>query len=413
MADDRNLEWLADPSLQDLLRLLNADGGEARIAGGAVRNALLGHGVADIDIATTLVPRDVILRLKEEGIKAVPTGIEHGTVTAVIDGTSFEITTLREDIETDGRRARVLYGTDWEADACRRDLTINALYMEADGTVFDPLGGLRDLETRTIRFVGDAAQRIREDHLRILRFFRFFAWHGRHRPDAEGLKASARLKGELVNLSAERVWQELSKLLAAPDPGRALLWMRQTGVLNVILPESEKWGIDAVPGLIEAEGQYDWKADPLVRLMALLPPRLERIEPLAKRLKLPNVVRDRLIAWARAALPDAALSEEEFAKTLYRGDPKAIADRLKLAIAREDEHSDGYAKLLAFASRWEKPVFPLRGRDLLAQGMEPGPDVSRRLAALEAIWIDSGFALNGEALLASETNQPEEKPDER
>lgn len=407
MADDRNLRWLQDPHLQRLLALLNAGDAEARVAGGAVRNALLGQDVADIDIATTLVPRDVILRLKDEGIKTVPTGIEHGTVTAVIDGTGFEVTTLRQDIDTDGRHATVRYGTDWEADARRRDLTINALYMEADGTVFDPLGGLPDLESRTVRFVGDAERRIREDYLRILRFFRFFAWYGRHRPDADGLKACARLKDGLAGLSAERVWQELSKLLAAPDPGRALLWMRQTGVLSAILPESEKWGIDAVPRLIEAEHRGDWDPDSLLRLMAMLPPQLERVTDVSRRLKVPNIVRDRLVDWAQATLPDATLSDTEIAKWLYAGPAGGIRDRLKLAISRDDKHREAYERQLAFALRWKKPVFPLRGQDLLDRGLSPGPAISRHLKVMEDAWVDSGFTLDRDELLAMGAATPQ------
>src|SRR5690606_10002862 len=218
-------------------------GEEARIAGGAVRNALFGEPVADVDIATTTPPQETVRRAEAAGFKAVPTGFEHGTVTVVAEGRPFEVTTLRADVETDGRRARVVFGRDWQADAERRDFTINALYAEADGTVVDLVGGLADIAARRLRFIGDAEARIREDYLRILRFFRFFAWYGEGRPDAEGLKACARLKGGLSGLSAERVWAETKKLLSAPDPSRALLWMRQTGVLAASLAESEKWGI--------------------------------------------------------------------------------------------------------------------------------------------------------------------------
>jgi tRNA nucleotidyltransferase/poly(A) polymerase len=215
--------WLNDPGLQTLLKVLSANGEQARIAGGAVRNTLLGEPVADVDIATTNEPRQSIARTEAAGFKVVPTGIDHGTVTVVADGKAYEVTTLRADIETDGRRAKVAFGRDWEADAERRDFTINALYADANGTVIDLVGGLTDLEGRTLRFIGDPEQRIREDYLRILRFFRFFAWYGSGRPDAEGLKACARLKDGLEQLSAERVWSELKKLLSAPDPSRAAL----------------------------------------------------------------------------------------------------------------------------------------------------------------------------------------------
>ncbi|MEL6744920.1 MAG: CCA tRNA nucleotidyltransferase, partial [Pseudomonadota bacterium] len=245
--------WLAQRSVQKVLALLSSDGGEARVNGGAVRNALLNEPVGDIDIATTLEPSEVVKRAKAAKIKSVPTGIDHGTVTLVIDADAFEVTTLRSDVETDGRHAVVRFGTDWTQDAQRRDLTMNALYCAADGTVFDPLSGYDDVMNRRVRFIGDALDRIREDRLRILRFFRFFAWYGAFRPDADGLRACVREKNGLRNLSAERIWQELSKLLAAPDPSRALLWMRQTGVLSVVLEESENWGIDTIHGLVRVE----------------------------------------------------------------------------------------------------------------------------------------------------------------
>jgi len=245
--------WFQDPALGRVFALLNADGGEGRVVGGAVRNSLMGLAVADIDIATTLLPETVMERAAAAGIKAVPTGIAHGTVTLVIDGRPFEVTTLRTDVETDGRRAKVAFSMDWQSDAERRDLTINALYANASGEVIDLVGGLADIEKRNIRFIGNAATRIEEDYLRILRFFRFFAWYGSGRPDAEGLKASSAARSKLKTLSAERVWSELRKLLSAEDPGRALLWMRQVAVLSEILPETEKWGIDAIPALVSTE----------------------------------------------------------------------------------------------------------------------------------------------------------------
>ncbi|MDD9910901.1 MAG: CCA tRNA nucleotidyltransferase [Ahrensia sp.] len=400
MADEVLLDWLDDELVQGLLALLNSGGEEARVAGGAVRNALMGQPVADIDIATTMLPDAVSMLLEKAGYKIVPTGIAHGTVTAVAKGRAFEITTLRRDVATDGRHAQVAFGRDWEADAKRRDLTINALYMDADGKVLDRVGGLADIEARVVRFVGDADRRIREDYLRILRFFRFFAWYGQHRPDADGLKACTRLKGGLSHLSAERAWQELSKLLAAPDPSRAILWMRQTGVLSAVLPESEKWGIDALPGLMAAERDEKWPPDPLLRLMAIIPPRVDVIEGMVARLKLPNKVRDRLHAWSNHAVPDARGEPDQFRRLLYRSDVAAITDRLRLAIARQDEHAASYRRLLTEAETWEKPTFPLSGKDLLASGMEAGPQVSKRLTELEEAWMESDFTLSKEALLS-------------
>jgi tRNA nucleotidyltransferase/poly(A) polymerase len=399
MVERIDQDWLARPSLQALLALLAEGEGEARIAGGAVRNALMDQPISDVDIATTLVPRDVMLRLKAAGHKVVPTGIEHGTVTAVLGGDAYEVTTLRQDVETDGRHAKVLYGTDWEADARRRDLTINALYLNADGSVYDPLNGLPDIEAQNVRFIDDAETRIREDYLRILRFFRFFAWYGRFRPDAEGLKACTRLKDGLSNLSAERIWHEISKLLAAPDPGRAVLWMRQTGVLSAILPETEKWGIDALSGLIEAERQHGWDVDCLLRLMAIVPPMAERVEELGKRLKLPKKVRLRLSFWAETDALQPALKKEAFYQWIYWQNSIAVGDKLRLAIARNDDKSKKCLRQLKWLNRWERPQFPLRGQLLIDQGMEAGPAISKRMSELEKVWVAANFELSVDELL--------------
>jgi poly(A) polymerase len=248
-AQERIAKLLENKSLRNLLAILNQGGEEARIAGGAVRNALIGESISDVDIATTCLPDEVRKRAEASGFKCVPTGIAHGTLTVIVEGVPYEVTTLRADVATDGRRAEVAFGRDWQTDAERRDFTVNGLYADAQGNVTDLVGGIADIKSRTIRFIGSAEKRIGEDHLRILRFFRFFAWYGSGRPDGEGLKACARMKGAIDKLSAERVWSELKKLLSAPDPSRALLWMRQSGVLTAALPESEKWGIDAVHGL--------------------------------------------------------------------------------------------------------------------------------------------------------------------
>ena len=402
-------EWLRDPDLQRLLAALSREGETARVAGGAVRNALLGEAVADVDVATTTPPPETIRRAEAAGFRTFPTGIEHGTVTVVDAGRPFEVTTLRADVETDGRRATVAFGRDWAADAARRDFTINAIYADADGTVIDLVGGLADLANRTLRFIGDPEQRIREDYLRILRFFRFFAWHGRGRPDADGLRACARLKEGLDRLSAERVWAELLKLLGAPDPARALLWMRQAGVLGRVLPESEKWGIDAIHALVKAEGDLGWTADALLRLAAIVPPDAERMKGLAARMKLSRLQAERLEMWASAPPVEPTITEGDLAKLLYRAGVGGIVDRLRLALAsargRAAENdaalieTGGYARLLAFASPWERPVLPVQGRDLVALGLAPGPALGATLAALEAAWVESGFRLDRETLL--------------
>jgi len=402
-------DWLGDKHLQKLLAALKQGGEEARVAGGAVRNALIGHPVADIDIAATTVPEETIRRAEAAGFKTVPTGIEHGTVTVVAGGKPYEVTTLRADIETDGRRAKVTFGRDWKADADRRDFTINALYAEADGTVVDLVGGIADIEARRLRFIGDAEARIREDYLRILRFFRFFAWYGDGRPDAEGLKACARLKDGLARLSAERVWSELKKLLSAPDPSRALLWMRQAGVLTAVLLESEKWGIDAIHGLVKAGKDLGWATDPMLRLEAIVPPDAVRMKTLGERLRLSNDEADRLRHWALTIAPDAKVTETELAKKLYYGDRDGYLDRIRLALAAartravEDDQAmmeaGGFSRLLNFTLKWEKPVFPVKGADLTGLGASPGPKLGATLKNLEREWVESGFILERSALM--------------
>lgn len=404
-------DWLAVPTLQQLLAVLSTGGEEARVVGGAVRNTLLGEPVGDIDIATTTLPEETKARAQSCGFKVVPTGIEHGTVTVVAKGVPYEVTTLRADVETHGRQATVAFGRDWQIDAERRDFTINALYVRADGEVIDHIGGLADIEKRELRFIGDAEQRITEDYLRILRFFRFFAWYGSGRPDAAGLKACAKLKNNLSSLSAERVWSELKKLLAAPDPSRALLWMRQSGVLTQILPESEKWGIDNIHALIKAERDLGWKPDVLLRLQAIVPPDAVRMAELGKRLRLSNVDKARLENWALTDVPKAELSDTGLIKLIYGGSRLALADRLKFALisSRAEAEADNQAMirsaqlnhLLDVAETVQIPVFPVSGADLLKQGFEKGPAMGQRLKALEAEWLASDFKSSKENLLAN------------
>lgn len=402
--------WFRDEGLERVLSLLNADGGEGRVVGGAVRNSLMGLPVADIDVATTLLPEAVVERAGAAGIKAVPTGIAHGTVTLVIDGKPFEVTTLRRDIETDGRRAHVAFSDDWQADAERRDLTVNALYASADGEVVDLVGGLADLERRNIRFIGDATTRIAEDYLRILRFFRFFAYYGSGRPDADGLRACAAARSKIATLSAERVWSEMKKLLAAADPGRALLWMRQVGILTEILPETEKWGIDAVPALIATEQALHWTADPMLRLTAIVPPDAARLAKLAERLRLSKAEAAYLQAWANAPLVKDDISEAAFERLLYRHEPSGIAIRLKLALAvargkaesdfEEMSRSARLGKLLERVAAWKRPAFPISGADALAAGIPAGPRIGELLGTLEQAWVDDNFKSDRASLLA-------------
>ncbi|WP_144577223.1 CCA tRNA nucleotidyltransferase [Agrobacterium sp. DE0009] len=403
-------DWFEKPALKRIFALLNADGGEVRIVGGAVRNALMGLPVADVDMATTLTPDVVVARARAAGIKAVPTGIEHGTVTLVIDGEGFEVTTLRRDVETNGRHAQVAFGTDWQTDAERRDLTINALYADENGEIIDLINGLPDIETGTVRFIGDAATRISEDYLRILRFFRFFAHYGSGRPDADGLRASSRAKDKLATLSAERVWGELKKLLSARDPSRALLWMRQSGVLSEILPETEKWGIDAIHGLVAAEQALGWAVEPMLRLAAIVPPDRERLAALSARLRLSKAEASYLSNWASAPAADPDLKDTALDRLLYRRGVEGMKARLKLALAaaRADISAGDtamqkvarFSTLLARAEKFQKPAFPLSGADVMAAGVEAGPKVGDVLKSLEEKWIDVNFSLDRAALTA-------------
>jgi len=397
--------WLKAENLQALFDILCADGGEARVAGGAVRNALMGEPVADMDLCTILLPDEVIRRLEASGHKAIPTGIDHGTVTAVIAGEPFEITTLREDIETDGRHAVVQFGTDWQKDAERRDLTINGLYCDREGYIYDHVNGYADIKAREVRFIGDAQTRIKEDSLRILRFFRFFAWYGSGRPDAASLKACAAGKTLLSGLSVERVWMELKKLLSAPDPGRAILWMRTTGILGSALPETHKWGADAIPGLLRLEQEQDWDKDPMFRLMGMVRPDVETMEMMGKRMTFSNAETERMTDWAGAPLPVADVDEDTLTKYLYRNSQQGMVDKMRLEVVHlinqdEEPAAEKMLMLAKFASGWQKPELPIRGQDLIELGIEPGPELGKSLGKLEESWIESGFTKNKDMLLS-------------
>lgn len=397
--------WLDEENLQILFDLLCTDDGEARVAGGAVRNALMDMPASDVDLCTTLLPQDVIKRLENAGHKAVPTGIEHGTVTAVIEGQGFEVTTLRKDIETDGRHAVVEFGTDWEADALRRDLTINGLTCDRHGKVYDFVDGFADIQNKQVRFIGDAQTRIKEDSLRILRFFRFFAWYGGGRPDAGGLKACAANRDLLAGLSVERIWAELKKMLAAPDPTRAILWMRTTGILGGVLPETHKWGTDAIPGLWRLEQEQDWEPDALFRLMGMVRPDADTMKAMAKRMTFSNKEADRMMAWATNPAPKSNISKADLDKLMYRGDSQGLLDAMKLEVVHLQGRGDAAGaevmlKLIDHAQNWRRPKFPIQGQDLIASGMATGPEMGKKLKAMEEAWIESGFKLGRDALLA-------------
>ena len=409
MVSVKHQDWFNAPDLQQVLALLNADGGETRIVGGAVRNSLMGMPIADVDLATDFLPDDVMARARAGGIKAVPTGIDHGTVTLVVNGRAFEVTTLRRDVSTDGRHAEVAFGKDWKVDAERRDLTMNALYATIDGDVVDFVGGIADIETRTVRFIGNAADRIAEDYLRILRYFRFFARYGAGRPDADALRAMARGRYGLLQLSAERVWSEIRKLLSADDPGRALLWMRTSGVLTLVLPETEKWGIDEIPGLIRAGEAFGWSPDPLLRLAAMVPPDAARLLAMVQRLKMSKEEASFFTDWANAPEVPKQISSLAFRRMLYRSGSAGLITRLKLALAIAHAKAQNDPAMLAEVARlrglldeatsWRKPVLPIGGADVIARSIPAGPEVGRILRVLEDEWVESGFSTDRDALL--------------
>ena len=386
--------WMtAEPTVR-VMRALTANGAEARFVGGCVRDAILKRPVLDIDIATPLTPPQVIEALAVAKIKAVPTGIEHGTITAVCEGRPFEITTLRRDVETDGRRAVVAFTTDWAEDAARRDFRLNALYLDAEGVIHDPTGeGLSDARAGRIVFVGDAETRIREDYLRILRFFRFSAWYGRGEPDAEAVRACAGLKDGLTGLSAERVSKELIKLLGADDPRPTLRLMAATGVLGALLPEVQ--GLARFEGLVEIETSQLFTCDPALRLAALLPDDTAVVEAMARRLRLPNALRDRLIA--AVAMPDdrivSWMSPREMRRAIYRLGKDAFKDRVMLGWASEPRSVTypQWRMLLVYPDTWTVPDFPITASEIKASGVPEGPLFGQVRREVEAWWIDLDF----------------------
>ncbi|MGE0254311.1 MAG: CCA tRNA nucleotidyltransferase [Alphaproteobacteria bacterium] len=404
--------WMTQPVLRAVMAALAADrsgGREAPIAlfvGGCVRDALLGRPVGEVDIATALLPEDVTARLAAAGIRAIPTGIEHGTVTAVAEGTPFEITTLRVDVNPKGRHADVAFTDDWRADAERRDLTMNALFLSPEGDVYDPVGGLADLRAGHVRFVGEAERRIREDVLRLLRFFRFHAHYGRVPPDPEGLAACGRLAHLLPTLSAERVAKETLRLLAAPDPLPALRLMREAGVLAVLLPEAAS--LDLVAALVTVEGVSDG-GDAVRRLAALLGADADTADSVAIRLRLSTRERERLADMLQpAGRPSPEAGERAARATLYRCGPATWRDRVLLAwaasvaagAAQHRRAAEGWRALLDLPERWAVPSPPVRGADVLALGVAPGPEVGRLVAAVERWWIEGDFAAGREDCLA-------------
>ena len=374
-----------------VMAALSVGGAVVRLVGGCVRDAVLGLAATDIDLATPEPPEQVMARLGRAGIAALPTGLAHGTVTAVIGDWRAQITTLRRDLRTDGRRATVAFTDDWETDAERRDLTINALYCDADGTLYDPVGGLADLEAGRIRFVGDPDRRIAEDALRILRFFRIHAWYGRGAADAAGLAACGRSAKSLAALSGERIAAELLRLLAAPDPSEVMAAMETAGVLGEVLPEARR--LERLRALVALEvGRVE--PDPERRLAAILDAGAAHV---AQRLRLSNAQRDRLTLLAEP--PVTVGAEMDARRALYRLGRDRFVDLVALWRAGGGGPAAAYRALLDTAQAWTPPRFPLGGADALALGVPEGHEVGRRLAAVEAWWAEGGFRADRAACL--------------
>ena len=383
--------WLREGALAHLLSVLDRDGEEARVVGGAVRNALLNEPIGDVDLATTAPPDEVIRRVSAAGFKPVPTGIEHGTVTAVIDGRPFEVTTLREDIETFGRHAKVRFGRDWRADAERRDFTMNALSASADGVVHDYVGGVADLAVRRVRFIGEAGKRIAEDYLRILRFFRFHAAYGHGLPDAEGLAACVAARAGLEHLSRERVRMELFKLLLARHATPTLAVMVESGLLVPVLG-----GVPDLAGfsnMVKVETAAGVQADAVQRLGALAVRTPEDAERLWQRLRLANSEHQRLASMGQDWWRVDPANERVGRALLYRIGPEPFLDRVLLAWTRAPEGAadERWRALVTLPQRWSAPTFPLKAAHFIARGVAKGPALGRALAAAEEAWIAADF----------------------
>ncbi len=387
--------WMEHSATRAVMAALEARGyaGCARFVGGCVRNSLLGQPIDDIDIATTLTPDQVTEALEAAGIKVVPTGVDHGTVTAVTEGRPFEITTLRRDVSTDGRRAVVAFTQDWAEDAIRRDFRLNALYADAEGRIFDPTGeGVADARAGRIVFVGDAMTRIREDYLRILRFFRFHAWYGKGDADQAALAACKALKGMLSGRAAERTQKELLKLLAAPDPRAALRLMAATSVLSSVLPQVK--ALTRFENLVANESEHFFDIDAELRLASLLPDDPKVAQDTAERLRLSNALKDRLVAAAgREPRIVSWMSPRETRRAVYRLGGRTFSDRVRLAWAASDRPATAnqWRALIPLAETWTPPSFPLTGEDVVNAGVPRGPMVGQVLREIEDWWIDLDF----------------------
>lgn len=394
---------MAGTAARRIMQSLMRTGQEARFIGGCVRDALLGIQANDIDIATSLLPDEVMRRLRQDGIRALATGIEHGTVTAVLDGASFEITTLRRDVETDGRHATVAFTDDWLADASRRDFTFNAMSLTPEGELYDPFGGVRDLKAGRVRFIGAARERIAEDVLRILRFFRFHARFGQGRPDPDALAACATLAPLLPTLSGERVQQEVTRILAQDRMVETWRLMLAAGVVAQILPKAVD--IERLAALDRLEWLVG-EAHPMAHLAALLPPGLTAASDTAERLRLSNSNRERLLAMCAPTVdvhPDLTITSRRHA--LQKLGPDLYRDLLLLSAATRRTPAVELLEALADAATWIVIPFPLKGRDVLDLGVPPGPDVGLLLAGVEGWWAARDYRPTREDCLTELTRR--------
>jgi poly(A) polymerase len=375
-------KWRRKRGVSRLLDALGADEGLTRFVGGAVRDDLLNLPVSDVDLATRLKPEEVVERLEVAKIRAVPTGIDHGTITAVSSGSQFEITSLRRDVSTDGRRATVAFTDDWQEDAARRDFTINALSADpVTGDIYDYFSGKEDLLARRVRFIGDPFERIAEDHLRILRFFRFHARFGQGELDSEALAACTSRANDLMALSRERIADEMLKLLAVEDPAATVKVMLDRDILRPVVPEIERPALARLELLVEAERKARMKPDPLRRLTSLLPRDPEVSGQIGARLKLSNKARKRLACAASDEIPG---NVRELA---YYNGAECAADRLLLA---------GKADLAAGIAHWAAPKLPISGGMLIQRGLTQGPVVAKTLQAIERQWVARDFPQGAE-----------------
>ena len=392
-------DWMVAPATRAVMAALNGPDGadRARFVGGCVRNTLMGRPVDDVDIATVLQPAEVVDALEAAGLKAVPTGLEHGTVTGVAEGRPFEITTLRKDVETHGRRAVVAFTGDWSEDAARRDFRLNAIYARADGTLFDPFDGAADADAGRIVFIGEARERIAEDYLRILRFYRFNAWYAAGEPDAEGHGACVEMRAGLGRLSAERVWKELKKLLAAPSPERALKAMQEGHVLNEVF--AGELDFNLLLGIINSDQRESLPPDPLLRVAALCGADAGQMTALSDAMKASNAERARFQGAAARPRAVPGLDPQARRAALYRLGPQAFSDQIRLAAAKGEGAASALTSDLEMAAQYQRPVMPVRGKDLVAAGFETGPALGDVLERLKRDWIASDFTLDKAALI--------------